>query len=71
MEQNLNGTSKPITEKNTDDLAFVKLHSTLSFLMTRFHKEQCPKLAHFIVMRPRKMAEHPDVVNSASCKPCT
>ena len=68
MDKNLNGTSKPITEKNTDDLSFVKLHSTLSFLMTRFHKDQCPKLAQFIVMHVRMMIEHPDVVNSPDCK---
>jgi len=36
--------------------------------MTRFHKDQCPKLAHFIVMHIQLMSEHPDVVNSPDCK---
>jgi hypothetical protein len=68
VAQNLNSTSTLAKEKNRDDLSFVKLHATLSFLMTRFHKDQCPKLAHFIVMHIRMMAEHPDVVNSPDCK---
>ena len=68
MEQNLNNITTPVKEKNTDELSFVKLHSTLCFLMTRFHKDQCPKLAHFIVSHIRLVIEHPDVINSPNCK---
>jgi hypothetical protein len=68
MEQNLDSIATLIKEKKTDDLSFVKLHSTLCFLMTRFHKDQCPKLAHFIVSHIRLVIEHPDVVDSPNCK---
>jgi hypothetical protein len=68
MEQNLNSIATPIKEKKTDDLSFVKLNSTLCFLMTRFHKDQCPKLAHFIVSHIRMVIEHPDVVDSPDCR---
>jgi hypothetical protein len=68
VEQHLNSTATPINEENTDDLSFVKLHSTLCFLMTRFHKDQCPKLAHFIVSHIRLVFEHPDVVDSPKCR---
>jgi hypothetical protein len=68
VEQNLNSTSTLVKEKNRDDFSFVKLHSMLSFLMTRFHKDQCPKLAHFIVMHISMVTEHPDVVESPDCK---
>ncbi|WP_411727849.1 hypothetical protein [Methyloglobulus sp.] len=36
--------------------------------MTRFHKDQCPKLAVFIVRHIRLVLEHPDVVNAPSCR---
>ncbi len=68
VEQNLDSIATLIKEKKTDDLSFVKLHSTLCFLMTRFHKDQCPKLAHFIVSHIRLMIEHPDVVDSPNCR---
>ncbi|MDD5411891.1 MAG: hypothetical protein PHF31_10845 [Methylobacter sp.] len=68
MEQNLDSIVTLIKEKKTDDLSFVKLHSTLCFLMTRFHKNQCPKLAHFIVSHIRLVIEHPDVVDSPNCR---
>lgn len=68
MEQNLDSIATLIKEKKTDDLSFVKLHSTLCFLITRFHKDQCPKLAHFIVRHIRLVIEHPDVINSPSCR---
>ncbi|MFZ2170411.1 MAG: hypothetical protein WAW61_12325 [Methylococcaceae bacterium] len=68
MEQNLNNITTPVKEQNTDELSLVKLHSTLCFLMTRFHKDQCPKLAHFIVSHIRLVIEHPDVINSPNCK---
>lgn len=68
MEQNLDSIATLIKEKKTDDLSFVKLHSTLCFLMTRFHKDQCPKLAHFIVSHIRLVIEHPDVVDSPNCR---
>ena len=68
VEQNLDSLAKLIKEKKTDDLSFVKLHSTLCFLMTRFHKDQCPKLAHFIVSHIRLVIEHPDVVDSPNCR---
>lgn len=69
VEQNLNSIATLIKEKKTDDLSFVKLHSTLCFLMTRFHKDQCPKLAHFIVSHIRLVIEHPDVADSPECRP--
>jgi len=68
VEQHLNSLATLIKEKKTDDLSFVKLHSTLCFLMTRFHKDQCPKLAHFIVRHIRLVIEHPDVVDSCNSK---
>jgi len=68
VEQNLDSIATLIKEKKTDALSFVKLHSTLCFLMTRFHKDQCPKLAHFIVSHIRLVIEHPDVVDSPNCK---
>jgi hypothetical protein len=68
VEQNLDSIATLIKEKKTDDLSFVKLHSTLCFLMTRFHKDQCPKLAHFIVSHIRLVIEHPDVVDSPNCR---
>lgn len=68
VEQNLDSITTLIKEKKTDDLSFVKLHSTLCFLMTRFHKDQCPKLAHFIVSHIRLVIEHPDVIDSPNCR---
>jgi hypothetical protein len=68
MEQNLNNIATPVKKQNTDELSFIKLHSTLCFLMTRFHKDQCPKLAHFIVNHIHLVIEHPDVINSPNCK---
>lgn len=68
MEQNIDSIATLIKEKKTDDLSFVKLHSTLCFLMTRFHKDQCPKLAQFIVSHIRLVIEHPDVVDSPHCR---
>lgn len=68
VKQNLNSIATPMKEKKTDDLSFVKLHSTFCFLMTRFHKDQCPKLAHFIVSHIRLVLEHPDVADSPDCR---
>lgn len=68
MEENSDSLATLIKEKKTDDLSFVKLHSTLCFLMTRFHKDQCPKLARFIVSHIRLVIEHPDVVDSPNCR---
>ncbi len=68
MEQNLDSIATLIKEKKTDDLSFVKLHSSLCFLMTRFHKDQCPKLAHFIVSHIRLLLEHPDVTDVPDCR---
>jgi len=68
VKQNLDSIATLIKEKKTDDLSFVKLHSTLCFLMTRFHKDQCPKLAHFIVSHIRLVIEHPDVADSPDCR---
>jgi hypothetical protein len=64
VERHLNNPATPIIEGNMDDLSFVKLHSTLRFLMTRFHKNQCPKIAHFIVRYIGMVIEHPDAVDS-------
>ena len=64
VEQHLNSPATPIIEGNMEDLSFVKLHSTLCFLMTRFHKNQCPKLALFIVRHIGMVIEHPDAVHS-------
>ena len=68
VEQNLDSLATLIKEKKTDDLSFVKLHSTLCFLMTQFHKDQCPKFAHFIVSHIRLVIEHPDLADSTDCK---
>lgn len=68
VEQNLNSIATLIKEKKNDDLSFVKLHSTLCFLMTRFHKDQCPKLAHFIFSHIRLVIEHPVVADSPDCR---
>lgn len=66
MEQNPDSYTPLIKEKKTDDLSFVKLHSTLCFLMTRFYQDQCPKLSQFIVSHIRLVIEHPDVADSPS-----
>ena len=68
MEQNLNSYTTPNEEKNTDDLSFVKLHSTLCFLMTKFHHQQCPQLSQFIVRHISLLIEHPDVAGLANCQ---
>ncbi|MDD5578575.1 MAG: hypothetical protein PHY16_04750 [Methylobacter sp.] len=68
MEPNLESTATLIKEKNTNHISFVKLHSILCFSMTQFHKDQCPKLAHFIVSHIRLVIEHPDVVASPNCR---
>jgi len=60
VEQHLNSPATPIIEGNMEDLSFVKLHSTLCFLMTWFHKNQCPKLVLFIVKHIGMVIEHPD-----------
>lgn len=43
------------------ELSLVKLHATLSFLMTQFLSHQCPKLSQFIVRHLSLMIEHPAV----------
>lgn len=68
VEQNLDDLVTLIKEKKTDDISFVKLHSTLCFLITRFIKNQCPKLAYFIVRHIRLVIEHPDVAASPDCR---
>jgi len=68
VEQNLDSIAAPIKEKKTDDLSFVKLHSTLCFLMTQFHKDQCPQLAHFIVSHIGLVIKHPDVAGFPDCR---
>ena len=68
VEQNLDYLVTHMKEEKTDNLSFVKLHSTLCFLMAQFHKDQCPKLSHFIVSHFRLVIEHPDVVDSPSCR---
>jgi hypothetical protein len=64
VERHLNNPATPNIERNMDVLSSAKLHSTLCFLMTRFHKNQCPKLAHFIVRYIGMVIEHPDIVDS-------
>lgn len=68
MKQNSDSYTTLIENKNTDDLSFVKLHSTLSFLMTQFHTDQSPQFAKFIVSHIRLVIEHPDVADSPNCK---
>jgi hypothetical protein len=63
-----NKNEVPIEQKNTDELSFIKLHSTLCLLMTQFHKHQCPKLAHFIIRHIRLVIEHPNVADSCNSK---
>jgi len=36
--------------------------------MTQFYQDQCPKLSQFIVSHIRLVIEHPDVVDSPSCR---
>jgi hypothetical protein len=36
--------------------------------MTQFHKDQCTKLAHFIVSHIHLVIEHPDLADSSNCK---
>lgn len=49
-------------------LSFIKLHSTLCFLMTRFQQHQCPQLSQFIVRHISLLVEHPDVASLANCQ---
>ncbi len=55
-----------IKDEKTDDISFVKLHSTLCFFMTWFHKDKYPKLAYFIVRHIGLLLAYPDVVSSPS-----
>lgn len=57
-----------IKEQKADALLLLKLHSTLCFLMTRFHTDQCPKLAQFIVRHLGLVIDHPEVVDSPECQ---
>lgn len=68
MEQQLINYTSPSEEKNADDVSFIKLHSTLCFLMTKFHSHQCPQLSQFIVRHISLMIEHPDVTDIADCR---
>jgi hypothetical protein len=68
VEQQPDHPETPVTETKTDELSFVKLHSTLCFLMTRFHKEQSPQLAQFIVRHMHLVIDHPDVIDSDSAR---
>jgi hypothetical protein len=68
VEQNPDTYSILINEINNADLSFVKLHSNLAFLMTRFHQHQCPKLAHIIVKHIFLLLEHPDLANFPHCR---
>ncbi|MFI3118830.1 MAG: hypothetical protein QX203_02490 [Methylococcaceae bacterium] len=67
MEQKPDSIATLIKERKTDQASFVKLHSILCFLMTRFYQVPCPKLAHFIVSHIRLVIEHPDVAASPDC----
>jgi hypothetical protein len=66
--EQLNNCTTPSEEKNTDDLSFVKLHSTLCFLMTKFQSHQCPQLGQFIIRHISLMIEHPNVADIANCR---
>jgi hypothetical protein len=68
VEQNLDDLAALIKENKTNDISFVKLHSTLCFLITRFVKDKCPKLAYFIVRHIRLVIQHPDVAASPDCR---
>lgn len=68
VKQYLDHPETPTTETKTDALSFVKLHSTLCFLMTRFHKDQSPQLAQFIVRHIHLVIDHPDVIDSDSAR---
>ncbi|MDO9212812.1 MAG: hypothetical protein Q7U23_03135 [Methylococcales bacterium] len=64
MEQNITLSE----ENNTDKASFIKLNSTLCFLMTKFNSHQCPQLSQFIVKHIALLVEHPDVASSANCQ---
>jgi hypothetical protein len=68
VKSSLNTCSTLTEETNPDALSFVKLHSTLCFLMTQFHQHQSPKLAQFIVSHIRLVIEHPDVAAIDNCR---
>ncbi len=68
MERQLINSIAPNEEKNTDDLSFIKLHSTLCFLITKFHSHQCPQLAQFIVRHISLLVEHPNVTETENCR---
>lgn len=68
MEPHLNNSTTLITGQHIDELSMVKLHSTLSFLMTQFYGDQSPKLSQFIVSHIRLVVEHPQVADCPSSR---
>lgn len=68
MQPCLNMSATAITENQPDDLSMVKLHSTLSFLMTQFYLDQSPKLSQFIVSHIQLVIGHPDVADCLSSR---
>jgi hypothetical protein len=68
VEPHQNISVTPIKENHTDDLSLVKLHSTLSFLMTQFYLDRSPKLSQFIVSHIRLVVDHPEVVDCPSSR---
>jgi len=68
MELRLKHCHPANTVENTEPLPFVKLHSTLCFLMTQYYQHKSPKLAQFIVNHIRLVIEHPDVDALEDCR---
>lgn len=68
MTQYLRNDATLSSEEQNIDTSFVKLHSTLCFLMTKFYHHQCPQLAQFIVRHISLMIEHPNVADVANCR---
>lgn len=68
MKQHQKNTVAPNNENNPDDSSFVKLHSTLFFLLTRFHRDHSPQLAQYIVSHINLIIEHPDAADFSDCR---
>jgi len=68
VELRLKNCQKANAIENTELLPFVKLHSTLCFLMTQYYQHKSPKLAQFIVNHIRLVIEHPEVDSLDECR---
>lgn len=49
------------TNQHSEELSLAKLHVMACVLMTKFHAQQCPQLAQFIVKHLNLLLEQPEI----------